>query len=68
MAKMGDITLTVDSFFIDSRVGTCLNFACRFNSYKQKKQEEANCSLKKIEINQDGQCSSFEPILKDKAK
>ncbi len=58
MAKLADITIGVHEYFTESRLHYCHSFDCRFSTHKQG---EPNCALKRIVINSDDKCASFDP-------
>lgn len=59
-----DIKIKVDKFLTATRLSECMNVDCRFNMAHIDKPFKAdagcNCKLKKIEINEKGQCQLFE--------
>ena len=60
MAKVG-IRVSVDSYLTDTRMHTCLNTNCSFNEANGTDSEAGlYCSLKRIDIGHNGQCTECE--------
>ena len=57
MAKLPNITISVDNFLKDTRVSICMATSCKYN---QAKRGNADCHLKIINIDDQAQCMSFE--------
>ncbi len=65
MAKLSDLTVTVDRFFTDTRLTSCMEEGCKYNTGKgawkaYKGDSEYHCRLKKIGIGPGGQCHYVE--------
>lgn len=61
MAKIGDITVRADSYFVSTRINHCLARDCVHNLLNAENEEMAvNCRLKTTHINEQGACGSFE--------
>lgn len=59
MAKLtSKIILKADDFFTDTRVRICLAINCKHNVLKI--EQEMQCGLKTIEIDEPGICKNFE--------
>jgi len=63
MAKMGNITMQIDKYFIQTRIPICLSKHCKHNMLSL--HDVAFCNLKTIEIGKEGNCLSFEERKKD---
>jgi len=55
MARLGDIKFEADKYFTDTRMRYCRNFKCRF-----KEKDGITCSLKHIDLDNEGHCSLCE--------
>ena len=65
MTKSSNITLTVDDFFTDTRIVSCMCsdcFNCNTPATTFEGDRNFTCQLKKVSIDRDGRCQFMETI------
>ena len=64
MAKANaNLTLSIDSFFTDTRIGQCVSINCKHNLYNQvARSPSMACSKKVVSLSRNGNCDDFEML------